>query len=160
MRKVLLSLLFAVAAITGSAQTTYNVRIGLGAVPVAYSSENFEFYETYTGTTLAFQVNIPVNTYKTLTISPAFMYTEAEGEPFGSVPAHLGYKIGLGNKSILFPKIGPVIAFSNDGIMYGLSTEFAWEYKHFVIAANYFHITGDEVGDDSGGFHLTLGYKF
>jgi len=154
MRKVLLSLLFAIAAITGSAQTTYNVRVGFGTVHY----QEYSYEHTGYGGSCAFQANIPVNTYKTLTISPTLSLAY-EDVSFWSLPVYLGYKISKGRKSILFPKIGPVIAVS-DEFMCGLSTEFAWEYSHFVIAANYFYIKDGAGNDYSNGFNLTLGYKF
>ena len=159
MRKLLCSLMFAVAAIAGNAQTTYNVRMGLGGVR--------DFYHDYAEICAifieAFQANIPVNTNKTLTVSPTLSYAwSGDCGSFLSVPVHLGYKIGLGHKSILFPKVGPLLAYECDAkeILCGFSTELAWEYKHFVIATNYFYIKESPVNVDSSGFHLTFGYKF
>lgn len=141
--------------ITGNAQTTYNVRIGSGAVPFLIDDAYGDF-ETDKGVVFAFQANIPVNTYKTLTVSPTLSQASCGNTgSYLSLPVYLGYKIGMGNKLLWFPKIGPMIAYEvdDDDTFYGYSAELALEYKHFVIAANYFYV-------GTSGYYLALGYKF
>lgn len=160
--KKIFSLLFAFISITGNAQPSFNVRAGLGVVPMLVCDNDCDgstVFDTYRGTTLSFQINFPVNIYRTLTVSPTFAYTKANDEPFWELPIYLGYKIRLGHKNIIYPKIGPMAA-ANYAFWYGLSTELAWEYKYFVIAANYFYLKEGAGDDISGGFHLVLGCKF
>lgn len=42
------------------------------------------------------------------------------------------------------------------GFAFGPSTEFAFEIKHFVVAANFYY----DVNNGCGGAFCTVGYKF
>lgn len=178
MKKVLLALVMAVSVISAKAQITMNVRAGGG-----YNTD-------YDGVTGIFQVNMPFETGGRWTFSPSLQLDMAIGpyENEGSqnilVPLLFGYKTPIGDKLLFFPKIGPAVGydiFSDfSAFNYGPSVELAFEYKHFVVAANgYFSIK--EVGrhEESGNYYdgyyhtswdskfpniysasLTLGYKF
>ena len=164
MKKVLLALVIAVSVISAKAQTTMNVRAGYG-----YNTDA-------DGVTGIFQVNMPFKTGNRWTFSPSLQLDMAI-EPYenkGSqnilVPLLLGYKIKLGN-GLLFPKLGPAVGydvFSDPGFNVGISEEWAYEYKHFVVALNAYS-SFTEVSRYFKNFDcwpkintasLTIGYKF
>lgn len=164
MKKVLLALVMAVSVISAKAQTTMNVRAGYG-----YNTDA-------DGVTGIFQVNMPFKTGSRWTFSPSLQLDMAFTPDcgYGSqnilLPLCLGYKIKLGN-GLLFPKLGPAVGydvFSDSGFNVGLSAEWAYEYKHFVVALNAYS-SFTEVSRYSNSFDcwpkintasLTLGYKF
>lgn len=170
MKKVLLALVMAVSVISAKAQTTMNVRAGYG---------NNTESENITG---VFQVNMPFETGSKWTFSPSLQVDIAlkldseSGSQNILLPLYLGHKMQIGDKLLFFPKIGPAVGydiFSDfSAFNYGPSVELAFEYKHFVVAANgYFSIK--EVGryEESELYRdsmfpniysasLTLGYKF
>ena len=169
MKKVLLALVMAVSVISAKAQITMNVRAGGG-----YNTD-------YDGVTGIFQVNMPFETGGRWTFSPSLQLDMAIGpyENEGSqnilVPLLFGYKTPIGDKLLFFPKIGPAVGydiFSDfSAFNYGPSVELAFEYKHFVVAANgYYSVKGVGRFDESVKYcsmypniysaSLTLGYKF
>lgn len=158
MKKILLFLLFAIAAMTVNAQTTYNVRAGMGQVPVTYNSYEDRYLSVVKGTTCTFQVNAPINSYNTLTISPTLSYTFSEEGFFFDLPVYIGYKVPMRGHSILYPKIGPTIV-AEDGFYFGYSAELTWEYKRFVLGADCYYLVESEDVDDTG-FRFFVGYKF
>lgn len=78
-----------------------------------------------------------------------------------TIPLHFGYKIPLGKGTQFVPKIGPMIGLvvedDFEGFAYGPSTEFAFEIKHFVIAANFYV---DFMEKAKASVFGTIGYKF
>lgn len=178
MKKVLLALVMAVIVISAKAQTTMNVRAGYG-----YNTDA-------EGVTGIFQVNMPFKTGSRWTFSPSLQLDmaidpyENKGSQNILIPLFFGYKTPIGDKLLFFPKIGPAVGYDtfseSSAFNYGPSVELAFEYKHFVVAANgYFSIKGVERYEDTGSFYdgyyhtslitkhpniytasLTLGYKF
>lgn len=164
MKKILLALVMAVSVISAKAQITMNVRAGGG-----YNTEKL-------GGTGIFQVNVPFRDGSRWTFSPSLQLDLAiepfcdEGSQNVLLPLCLGYKMKLGN-GLLFPKLGPAVGydvFSDSGFNVGISAEWAYEYKHFVVALNAYS-SFTEVSRYSNCFDcwpkintasLTLGYKF
>ena len=170
MKKILLALVMAASVISAKAQTTMNVRVGFGS--------NTE-WESVTG---VFQVNMPFETGSKWTFSASLQLDMAidPNEDTGSknilFPLLFGYKTLIGNKLLFFPKIGPALGYDTfsdfRAFNYGPSVELAFEYKHFVVAANgYFSIKEvgrykeselyrDSMFPNIYSASLTLGYKF
>ena len=162
MKKVLLALVVAVSVISAKAQTTMNVRAGFG-----YNTDEAEV-------TGVFQVNMPFKMGSKWTFSPSLQVDmalecdEESGSQNILLPLYLGHKMQLGN-GLFFPKIGPAVGYdiyTTSGFNYGPSVELAFEYKHFVVAANgYFSIKEVERDEKYSCFpisstSLTVGYKF
>ena len=175
MKKVLLALVMAVSVISAKAQITMNVRAGGG-----FNTDE----ENVTG---IFQVNMPLETGSRWTFSPSLQLDMAI-DPYSNkgsqnilVPLLLGYKTQIGDELLFIPKIGPAVGYDTfsefSAFNYGPSVELAFEYKHFVVAANgYLSIKGVGRYDDPDHYYdntrrypkhpniytasLTLGYKF
>ena len=161
MKKIILSLVMAAVAIVAGAQTTYNVRAGVGLTGES----------TIVPSVMA-QCNIPFNKTSSWIVAPtinlAYNFDETH---FELASVNVGRRFILGNGCVFAPKVGLGVGngcpdyYYNDGFMYGLSADLAFEIRHFVVGLTSF-VSFNKAeyweGDDSkiGIVSLTLGYKF
>lgn len=169
MKNLLVTIVAAFMAVVGYAQTTFNVRAGAGFFGASYCDYDDWYYSEFkAGAALAFEANIPLGARTNrLVFSPSLLIVSDFGEHTNfNMPLHFGYKVPLGHGSFFIPKIGPMIGNhaiydEYDEIMdtefaFGPSTEFSFEIKHFVVAANGYY----DVINSRGGVFCTVGYKF
>ena len=164
MKKLFLCMVVALMAMGASAQVTWNLKAGLGAL--------FEYNDkvgAYFTENAAVQANIPLmGKTKPLTFSPSleieYMDTEYDSYANFNLPLHLGYKFYIADAAILFPKIGPMVgvAIGEDAdLMVGPSAELAFEIKHLVISLNgYYNAIQNKHFGVAGGLFANIGYKF
>ncbi|MGN0232344.1 MAG: hypothetical protein ACI4A8_09075 [Muribaculaceae bacterium] len=165
MKKLVLLLVIALAAIGASAQTTFNIRAGVGV-----AQNKHDYYDTGVcfAPSVVFEMNVPLGSIGTSaskwvfspSIQPTFL---TDFEEF-NIPCllHFGYKALAGNNGLFIPKFGLMAgAVIHDAgsvdLIFGPSCEFAYETRHFVLAVN----TYCSLAQCSGfGAFLTFGYKF
>lgn len=168
MKNLLVTIVAAFMAVVGYAQTTFNVRVGAGVFQYSSEDKPDDYYiNDAFGGALTFEANIPlgdkVNKY---IFSPSIsIMTDFCGEICAVAPLHFGYKVHLSTGSLFIPKIGPMIGThytldyygeDHNEVAFGPSSEFAFEIKHFVVAANGYY----DVLNSCGGVFCTVGYKF
>lgn len=176
MKRILLIMVMLLTVVGAKAQVTFNARVGGGVMT------------DYPGIVGLIQANIPFKKGGRFTFSPSIEYNHAFGadEDYGECACEMllgsfnfGVKASLGSKALLIPKVG--WAFGGDFGAYseqkitGPSTEIAFEYKHFIVAASYFYsiIDCDQsyyIGynwnysnicwHNPWKFSISLGYKF
>lgn len=166
MKKILVTVVAAFMAVVGYAQTTFNVRIGGGAFGASYYDYYYEDSELNGGAAFTFEANIPLGAKTNrLVFSPSLFVVSDFGDYTNlNIPLHFGYKVPLGHGSLFIPKMGPMIGThtceEHDGtyteLAFGPSTEFAFEIKHFIVAANGYY----DVVNSCAGVFCTVGYKF
>ena len=152
-----------------SAQVTWNVRAGGGLATFIdegyfYDHTYGSFREVNGAFTVVVESNIPFKKGVAWCFSPSFtaLTNFSTGAAF-VLPIHVGYKIKTTNDSQLIPKIGVAAGLSLNHDSYdivGPSIALCYEYRHFVVGANYYLncvTSGTSLG--SNGF-LSLGYKF
>ncbi|MGN0232345.1 MAG: hypothetical protein ACI4A8_09080 [Muribaculaceae bacterium] len=165
MKKLIFLLVVALAAISASAQTTFNIRAGVGVEP--YADEWYYdgyYYESGFAPIVAFELNVPLGRIGTSAnrwvFSPSIVgaYTSDNSANIYSL-LHFGYKIYAGNSGLFMPKLGFMTGYCLGGEagMYGPSCEFAYETRHFVCAANAYYSVGEA---DGIGASISFGYKF
>ena len=173
MKRILLIMVMMLTVVGAKAQVTMNARAGIGVLPDDNGDSGAGFFGI-------FQMNIPFKKGGRFTLSPSVeldLPSDASHSRF-VFPLNVGCKVPMGNRNLYFPKIGPVVGYNgcSDDVMAiaGLSTEHAFEFKHFIVAvgAYYSFVMEDHdilsygssyVGTnytDVYGVHLTLGYKF
>lgn len=168
MKKYLLIFLLACsAAWTAQAQTTFNVRAGVGA-GTYYCADYYYGEYTYpegmgVSPSIVLQANIGLNRRGTFTFSPTFIYSVVVDEwttHIGAFPLFFGYKIPVKQGLIFFPKIGPVfgvIGLETAQPIAGPAIELAIEKNHFVTAIDYYY---SGLGEGHHQLAFTVGYKF
>lgn len=169
MKRILLIMVMMLTVVGAKAQVTMNARVGTGFLP----DDNGDFSGGFFG---IFQMNIPFKKGGRFTLSPSVELDL----PYARFvfPLNVGCKVPMGNRKLYFPKIGPVVGYNacSDDVkaIAGLSTEHAFEFKHFIVAVGAYysflleqhdilHYNSTYVGTnetDVYGVHLTLGYKF
>ncbi len=163
MKRILLALVMAVMAVGVNAQTTWNVRGGVG---ISVNSNSDAFLTP----SLLVQTNIPLANAGKYIVSPTLAVAAPDMDIDIILPIYFGYKTLLGNQTLLVPKIGPCVGYSttNGSFMAGPAVEVAIEVKHFAVGINaYYSLTTDyqtyqyysDKFNHYGAF-LTLGYKF
>lgn len=166
MKNLLVTIVAAFMAVVGYAQTTFNVRIGGGF----FQREYHRYYSlneirTDVGAALTFESNIPLGAKTNRTVfSPSlFVVSDFRDGTNLDIPLHFGYKVSLGYGSLFIPKIGPMVGYhgcdddyDGNGFAFGPSTELAFEFNHFVIAANGYY----DINHECVGAFCTVGYKF
>lgn len=164
MKKLFITIVMAFMAVTGYAQTTFNVRVG-GGFFQTYVDDYYDYgTEPHGGATLTFEANIPLGarTNKFVFSPSVSVISDITDGANINVPLHFGYKVPLGNGSVFIPKIGPMVGYyaaysTINTLAVGPSTEFSFETNHFVIAANCYVDLIEEV---KFGVFGTIGYKF
>lgn len=186
MKKLLVSFICALMAMTIHAQNTFNARLGYGGVNISIDGKP-KFNSMIAA---GLQANFPVKPHSPVTFSPAIEFdyalldTSWDDDFFYNIafPVHLGYKIPFANKCIFFPKAGLKVGYevSNcDQFFIGPSAELALEINNFVVSLNgSFPLPKTEAGYDSKEYYdshsvspatkkcnaytltLSLGYKF
>ena len=161
MKKILFSLVMALMTISANAQITWNVRAGGGFLESPYiNNEECTFGSGCFAIVL--QENVPlIKRTSKFTFSPTLIADFSIEDFQVSFPLYLGYKIRIGNRTLFFPKIGPMLGFSSyyGDAMLGMSLESAFEIKHFIVAANINYNFNTGGSADIGAF-ATIGYKF
>ena len=165
MKKILLSLVMVFLTISAKAQVTWNVRAGGGVFQTEAEVSGYKdrIHVERGCAALALQVNIPLfKRTSNFAFSPSFI-AGVGGETRMEFPLYFGYKVPIGNRSLFFPKLGPMAGYDICAgcAMCGPSMELAFEIKHFIVATNvsinlmeYYKEMYDV------GAYLTLGYKF
>lgn len=170
MKRILLIMVMMLTFVGAKAQVTMNARVGAGMIT------------DYPGMVGSFQVNIPFKRGGRFTFSPSVEFDGAfctdEDEYVSKMllfPLHFGIKAPLGRNALLFPKVGPAFGAdfaADDAFTGGISTEIAFEYKHFIVAleayygsqtgfGKYFANYGEyEYYINPWKFSISLGYKF
>lgn len=160
MKKSILFLLFLLGSVGISAQTTWIVRAGAGFAPENCGCAALAM-------TAGVEANIPFKYGSTIVISPSLnwtmdMYDFLQMEI--DAPILFGKRISM-DKSLLVPKIGPVIGVTfgeESGLILGPCAEFNFEIKHFVVGLTGYYSFVRPGVDDFTCYRasLTFGYKF
>lgn len=183
MKRILLIMVMLLTVVGAKAQVTMNARVGTGMV-----SDNPSIVGL-------FQVNIPFKKGGRFTFSPSLEYDHSlptSNDDYDRINSfeskmllgsfNFGIKASLGSKVLLIPKVGWAFGGDFGGVdekmITGPSTEIAFEYKHFIVAASGFYSIIDCDKDfyeysyyystyrrgwfyyNSWKFAITLGYKF
>lgn len=149
MKKLFLSLLVALMAVSAQAQVTWNVRAGGG-----FTSEYNHDGDVIGCVRFIVQSNIPFTEDGRWVFSPTFSCAFGLGGSNAKksndfiFPLYVGYRVPVGRYVIFAPKLGPVfgfrpgkkdvkkIDFMKTGFIAGPSVELSFEIKHFVVALN------------------------
>lgn len=154
----------AFSAMAGHAQVTFNIRAGGGGFQVVddygYSSEGVHnlFKSFYPCGAIILESNISKQDKK-FTFSPSILVASDFFEALlVEVPLHVGYKVPMGIRSLFIPKVGPMLGYDSysGAFMCGLSSEFAFEIKHFILAIN----LQEDLVEKKFGVFGTIGVKF
>lgn len=168
MKRLFLLLMVAMAAISANAQTTFNIRAGVGTTrgvdwcdskniyrpggttswedKIGYESE-YDNEMTF-APVVAIEMNVPLGSKASKWVfSPSVMCAlpispVLDAKLTGLM--HFGYKFSAGNSGIFMPKVGFMGGVETEHTisMYGPSCELAYETKHIVIAANAYYNIG------------------
>lgn len=171
MKKFFILTVLAIASLSSaSAQVTWNVRAGGGVADFI----DKEFYSDFTarfsrGKCPAFMVvvesNISFKKGVAWCFSPSFTaHTNFSKRAAFVLPIHVGYKIKTTNDSQLIPKIGIAAGMGGLDHMFGIlgpSAALCYEYKHFVVGANYYlNCVTSTTSHQGSNYFISLGYKF
>lgn len=169
MKKLLFVLAVLLVAMSANAQVTWNVRAGGGVFQTEYYNYHYHYgyydweRDNVPCAALALQVNMPFKRTSRFTFSPTFM-AACSRENRIEFPLYLGYKLPIGNRSLFFPKIGPMVGYDvrAKSAISGPSMELAFEIEHFIVAANLSLncVTREYEVPLHVGAYLTFGYKF
>ncbi|MGM9679551.1 MAG: hypothetical protein ACI3X7_07260 [Bacteroidaceae bacterium] len=168
MKKIIFSLVMALMTISANAQITWNVRAGGGFLDSPYINLDSPYINNEECTfgsgcfAIVLQENVPlIKRTSKFTFSPTLIADFSSEDFQVSFPLYLGYKIRIGNRTLFFPKIGPMLGFSSyyGDAMLGMSLESAFEIKHFIVAAD-FNFNFNTGSYSENGVFITAGYKF
>lgn len=164
MKKLFILTVLAIASFSNaSAQVTWNVRVGGGAMKsYSYYVDWYDIYEYRNegAFVLALESNIPFKRGGNFCFSPSVMgIIGSESQEIVS-PLLVGYKVKISQNSLLIPKVGVTAGayiYGEASEVVGPSVALSYEYKHFIMGFNGFFNVLEDVGSS---YSFTLGYKF